>query len=74
MKNNKMSWHLSLGLVIIGIVFGISEFIELPDIIHGFCLGVGIALELIGLYTTNHDIAKIKNFKKGLFRKLLRQA
>lgn len=72
MKNNQKNWCLSLGLIIIGIVFGVNHFIKLPDIIEGLGIGISLGLELIGLYSTNHDITKIKIFKKNLIGKFVK--
>ena len=47
MKNVKKNWYLSIGLLVIGLVLGVSHFIQLPDIIHGLGIGLGIGLELI---------------------------
>lgn len=71
MKNN-MNWYLRLGLLITGIIMGVNHFIQLPHILYGFGLGLGIALEFIGIYAIKHDLSKIKNFKKNLIRGIVR--
>lgn len=71
MKNNQMNSYLILGLFICSIVLFFNRFIGLPEIISGFGLGIGIALELIGVYSMKHDITKIKKFKKSLIRKIV---
>lgn len=71
MKNNQMNSHLILGFFICSIVLFFNRLIGLLEIISGFGLGIGIALELIGVYSMKHDITKIKNFKKSLIRKIV---
>ena len=71
---NKMNWYLKSGLLISSIVIGVNHIIELPGSIHGFGIGVAIALELVGIYSLRHDMTKIKNFKKNLFRKFIKAA
>lgn len=70
MKNNNVNLFLSLGLLTIGIVIGFNHFIELPHFIYGFGLGVGLTLELIGMYFSKHDITKVRVLKRNLFKRL----
>lgn len=72
MKNKQMNLYLILGLLINSIIFSVNHFIELPDFISSLGIGIGICLELIGLYSINHDITKIKNFKKNLIKKFVK--
>lgn len=51
------------------IYFFIGHFVNLPDIVRGFCLGVCIALYPIGLYALNHDISKLQSFKTKLINR-----
>lgn len=74
MKIKQMNLYLSLGLLINAIILSANHFIVLPDFIYGLGLGIGISLELIGIYSINHDINKIKNFKKNLIKKFLKRA
>ncbi|MBW9147799.1 hypothetical protein K2F40_02150 [Clostridium sp. CM028] len=53
-----------------GFICFIGHFIHLPCIIVGFCFGALIAFSTIGLYALNHDISKLKNFKRNLIRRI----
>lgn len=72
MKNNKMSKYVILGMLINSIVISAKQLANIPDGISGFGMGLGIGLEIFGLYSMNHDIAKIKSFKKNLIKKLVK--
>ena len=66
----KLNNHISFGLLIY-VFWAISkEFFQLPEFINGFCLGLSIVLMLLGAYRENHDITKIKKFKKDLLLKV----
>ena len=66
-KPNKF---LSIGLAIIAVMLLLKHFsIQLPDFIEGLGYGIGIAFELIGIYSINHDIHKLKNYKINLLKK-----
>lgn len=68
-KLNKMT---SIGLFIVVLTFILPRFIALPHLILGLGLGVGLTLELIGAYSMNHDISKLRNCKKNMFQKVFR--
>lgn len=65
--NNKL---LSIGISVIGIALLLKYITQVPDSIYGFLTGLGIGIELLGIYSLNHDISKLKNFKKKLLKKL----
>jgi len=68
-KRNKF---MKVGLLIIAIILLPKNFsAQLPDFIQGLGYGVGIALELIGIYSINHDIFKFKNYKTNLLKNVL---
>jgi hypothetical protein len=67
---NKMTRYNAFGTLFIAIgLFG-HNIITLPDFVLGFCLGVGIALNLIGAYAIRHNITKLREFKKNLVKKM----
>lgn len=64
--NRKTNYPLLVGGLAYFICFGIGHFIDLPSIVSGFLVGIGIAGFVFGLYTRNHDISKIQNWKRNL--------
>jgi hypothetical protein len=46
-----------------------NQFGLLPDILEGFCLGAGFVFILIGMYSYNNHISKIKNWKINFLKK-----
>ncbi|MNP55602.1 hypothetical protein D3C76_1502610 [compost metagenome] len=47
-------------------------FINIPDVVEGFCVGLSIALYLVGFYALNHDVNRLKDGKRNLFKKVIR--
>ena len=43
----------------------------LPEFIKGLCVGLGITLIFIGRYSENHDISKLRSFKKDILNGVL---
>jgi hypothetical protein len=72
MINNKRNWYLSIGILLIAAEIGINHFVKLPELVNGFALGLGIGLELIGVYTINNDMSRIKKFKRNILHAFLR--
>lgn len=66
MKDIKKNWCLIIGLLIVSIVLVAKHLVKLPDTVEGLGLGFGFGLELVGVYSINHDMTKIKKFKKNL--------
>jgi len=62
----KKSWQLILGVIIFIIITVLRQFAELPDFICGFGYGLCIVLELYGLLAMNHNVEKLKNFKRRI--------
>ena len=61
---NKPNKLVGIGLIIISTTLLLKNCsIQLPEFIAGLGLGCGIAFELIGAYSMNHDISKLKNYK-----------
>jgi len=65
----KTNNYITFGLLILALTLLLNHLIELPEFICGLGLGTSIVLELIGAYSINHDIAKLKNFKLNLLKK-----
>ncbi|KEJ00764.1 membrane protein [Clostridium botulinum A2B7 92] len=65
---------LSTGIFIIAITTILRHFlIQLPEFALGLGYGVGIALELIGAYSINHDTSKLQNCKRNFIKKCLNE-
>ncbi|AUM95289.1 hypothetical protein RSJ11_09075 [Clostridium sporogenes] len=63
---------LSIGIFIIVITTILRHFtIQLPEFTLGLGYGIGIAFELIGVYSINHDISKFQNCKRNFIKKCL---
>ena len=60
--NNYICWGLFFnGLFILG-----NKFDLFPEFIKGLFAGLGITLILLGIYSENHDISKLKSYKKDI--------
>ncbi|MBE6053468.1 MAG: hypothetical protein E7212_06060 [Clostridium sartagoforme] len=66
----KLNNYISTGLLIYGLYLFSNQFIKLPEFLNGFSIGLAILLMLWGNYIENHDITKIKKFKKDLLSKV----
>jgi len=67
----KSNNYIGFGLFFYGIFIGLGHFNLLPDFISGLCLGLCIALMLIGIYSMNHDTSKLKDCKMNFFKRCL---
>ncbi len=72
MKNNRLNKYIIVGMLINSIVISAKQLANIPDSISGFGMGIGIGLEIFGVYSMNHDITKIKNFKRNLVKKFVK--
>lgn len=72
MKDNKMNKYMGCGLLINSIIMTTKHIIEIPEIVACFGMGIGISLLILGIYVMNHDITKVKNFKRNLIKKLIK--
>jgi hypothetical protein len=70
MKDRKPNKYIIIGLLLCAAVPSIDRFIYLPEFVHGVGMGLGITLELIGLYSLNHEL-KLRTWKKNLFRRFI---
>ena len=68
MKNNKMNHFLMAGLLVISITQILGHLISLPEIIQGFGMGLGLSLELFGVFANKHDLTKFKEFKRNIVK------
>lgn len=52
------------------VIFLVTNHFNLaPEFIKGLCAGLGLVLILIGTYSENHDITKLKYLKRCLRKK-----
>lgn len=69
MKKEDSNKYLIIASFFAFIHFSVGHLIQLPDVIDGVCTGISISLYPIGLYSLNHDIGKLENFKRTLIRR-----
>lgn len=72
MRGIKSNKYLLFASLIALIYFLGRRFINIPDVVEGFCVGLSISLYLVGFYALNHDVNKLRNFKKNLLGKIIR--
>jgi len=68
----KANWYLRLGLLLAVVPLGLRRFIPIPDIVQGFCTGLGIALLLLGAYCASHRAERLRVGKRRLISSALR--
>lgn len=67
----KFNNYINFGLLFNGIFLMGNYTNLLPEFIKGLCVGLGLTLIFIGMYSEKHDISKLKNYKKDILNKLL---
>ena len=72
MKEQKKNWYLSFGLLTIAVMSTLKIFFDLPHFAYGIGLGLGLVLELTGLYTMRHDLTKFRNAKFSLLKRFVK--
>lgn len=68
-KSNKCLFFASIGSLM---YFLGGDFLNTHEFVKGFCVGISIVLYLVGLYSINHDINKLKDGKRNLLKKIVR--
>lgn len=68
---NKFNNYTNLGLVFNGVFLFGNYTNLLPEFIKGLCVGLGLILIFIGIYSENHDISKLRSYKKGILNRVL---
>ena len=66
----KLNNYIRTGLLTYVFWLFSKQFFQLSEFLNGFCSGLAIALILWGAYIENHNINKLKNFKRKIFMKL----
>jgi hypothetical protein len=69
MTRKKTNKYLVIASFSTFVYLGVGHFVQLPDFLVGFCVGISIVFYLIGGYAINHDISKLQNFKKKLIQR-----
>ncbi|MDZ4992329.1 hypothetical protein GNF80_04990 [Clostridium perfringens] len=67
----KFNNYISLGLLFNSIFLLGNCTNLLPEFIKGLCVGLGFILIFIGIYSENHNISKLKNYKKNILNRML---
>ncbi|VYT97645.1 hypothetical protein [Clostridium tertium] len=66
----KLNNYIAFGLLINSFWLSSRYLFPLPEFINGFCVGLGTTLILWGAYIENHDISKIKDFKRKVLLRI----
>jgi len=66
----KANWYLRLGLLLAVVPLGLSRVVPIPDIVQGFCTGLGIVLLMLGLYCNSRGAARLRTWKQRLTRRI----
>ncbi|NEU06287.1 hypothetical protein [Clostridium senegalense] len=63
--------YIRFGILFYGMFLISNCFNIIPEFIKGLCVGIGFALIFLGIYSEKHDMSKLKNCKKELFKKFV---
>ncbi len=66
----KLNNYIKFGLLFNGVFLLGNCTNLLPEFIKGLCVGLGLTLIFIGMYSENHDISKLKKFKKDTLNRV----
>ena len=66
----KLNNYICFGLFIYAFWMVSKRLFQLPEFVNGFCVGLSIVLLLLGAYRENHNINKLKNFKRKVILRL----
>lgn len=66
MKKRTFNKYLTLANCFAIIPRVVDQFIQIPDFIICICMGACMPLYLISIYALNHDIVKLRTFKRNL--------
>ena len=67
---SKLNNYIRFGLFIYAFWMVSKRLFQLPEFVNGFCVGLSIVLLLLGAYRENHNINKLKNFKRKVILRL----
>lgn len=63
--------YIRFGILFYGVFLIFNCINIIPEFIKGLCVGIGSALIFLGIYSEKHDMSKLKNYKKKLFKKVV---
>lgn len=67
----KFNNYTKLGLLF-NSIFLLGNYTNLlPEFIKGFCAGLGLVLIFIGIYSENHNISKLRSYKRNILNRIL---
>lgn len=67
----KFNNYIKFGLIFNVIWIISNRFNLLSSFIQGLCVGLGLTLIFVGIYAQNHNLDKLKNYKKNILNKVL---
>lgn len=70
MKNTNLKTNRPLYVAVSAsfICFGVGHFVDIPELLQGFLMGIGLVGCALGAYAIKHDISNIQNGKKNLLQ------
>lgn len=72
MKNKGANIYYALGAIVTIFYFLAKRFLNIPDPIMGFVLGIGIAFYILGFIALRYDMNKLRSYKKNLMIRLIK--
>ena len=69
-NNLKGNWPMMLGAVGMFIYFGVGHFVQLPDALRGFLLGLSAACLVFGAIVARVGFQRLRGWKRGLLQRL----
>ncbi len=67
----KFNNYINFGLLFNGIFLFGNYTNLLPEFIKGLCVGLALVLIFMGVYSENHDISKLRGYKKDILNRVL---
>jgi hypothetical protein len=68
MRRFKSNRYLVIASLSAFVYFGVGHFVNLPDIVEGFCVSLCIVFYSMGLF----DLSKVQSLKKNLIRAFIK--
>ena len=68
-QNLKGNWPMMIGAIGSFLYFGVGHFVQLPDFLKGFLLGISVAGYVVGLLVMKYGFSHIRSWKKQLLHR-----